>query len=85
LQERKLDFERMLAVVSDRVFGEERTSLGDMCGEIRIDRSVAERSSPGTLGVDGGFCPVGKMRTPRTMIRLGSAMRANTLAATCPE
>src|SRR5713101_8899727 len=61
LQERKLDFERMLALVSDGVFEEQRTSLRDSCGKIGVDRSIAERSAPSAFTKDCGFCPIRKM------------------------
>ena len=46
LQKWQLDFKRMFAFVSDRIFAQQRAGMGNFRGEFGIDRHIAERSAP---------------------------------------
>ena len=46
LQKWQLDFKRMFAFVSDRIFAQQRAGKGNFRGELGVDRHIAERSAP---------------------------------------
>src|SRR6266481_3851940 len=59
LQKGKLDFKRMFAFVSDRIFAKHRASMRNLRGEFGVYWHIAERSAPCAFGQDSGFRALG--------------------------
>ena len=61
LQERKLNFKRVLALVRHGIFAKQQTGTGNRRCKFRVHRHVAKWSAPGAFAENRGFLTVGKV------------------------